>query len=66
MATIDADKLLEWLRDMRNTARQERDRTEIDMAQKHYWGYVCALSEVIAHIRYETYLADKPADTEEE
>lgn len=66
VAIVGADRLLEWLRDMKEEAIQDRDRTEDRMGQSHYWGCVCALSEVISKVEFMKQLVALPADTEEE
>lgn len=66
VAVVEADKLLEWLNDVKEEAIQDRDMTEDPKGQSHYWGYACALSEVISKVEFIKYPVALPADTEEE
>lgn len=62
VAVIEADKLLAWLEKQKKEARSKLT----DRAEGFHTGSLFSISEVIRHVERETYLVEKPADTEEE
>lgn len=59
VAVIEADKLLEWLREQMKQAQHISESTLLEETRKFYCAYVTAYQEVISHVDFEKYLVDK-------
>ena len=56
---INADELLERLKEMEGTAVQEGGDTEIDAFREQYWGYELAMKDVIKLVEYKAFFMGK-------